>query len=75
MKIKLFGGLREFVGGMADVEMAINEPISVRQIIEALNIPDRYVYVVEKEGRMVEKDAIIQEDEGEIKFLPVIAGG
>lgn len=74
IRIKLFGGLRKYVGGRATVELYVYSQLSVREVIAALNIPDQFVYLVEKGGKAVDKNTIV-EDEEEIKLLPVIAGG
>lgn len=74
MKISVFGSLRQYTGGNGSVDLSFDGLVSIDQVITMLNIPEEYVYVVEKNGKMIDKSTVI-EDEGDLKLLPVIAGG
>ncbi len=74
MKIKVFGGLRKFVDGHAQLEVAFDDRVTVRDIIIKCHIPEHYVYVVERDGKPIDKNTAIR-DEGELKLLPIITGG
>lgn len=74
MKVKLFGSLRACADGSPSVALKIEGQVSALEIINKLNIPEQSVYVIEKNGQMVDKRSIIN-DEDELTLLPVIAGG
>ena len=74
MRVKVFGILKTFVGGRELIEISLHSEKRVNDIIGCLNIPDNYVFLVEKSGKPVPKDLVLSNDD-EIALVPLLSGG
>ncbi len=74
MRVKLFGTLKTFTGGRGLVEIKIDSEKRVSDIIGSLNIPENYVFLIEKAGKSIQKDFMLS-DNDEISLVPILEGG
>ena len=74
MKVKVFGVLRKYTDGKKVIEVTVTSEKRVKDVIEMLNIPDRFVSLVECGGKAIGKDSII-DDSSEITLVPLVHGG
>ena len=74
MRVKLYGRLRQYVGGRGWVEIDLDSERTVNDVIRALQVPENEVYVVERAGRPIEKDSPVNNTDG-ITLLPLMDGG
>jgi len=74
MKIKIFGGLRNFTDNKSIVEIEIDSEKTVKEIIDILKIPQNYVFIVAKGGKAIKKETKVR-NEDEIVITPYISGG
>ncbi len=74
MKIRVFGLLKGYTKGRDLVEIELDSEKSLGDIIEGLNIPENYVYIIEKNGNPVEKDVVVNNND-QITLVPLLSGG
>ena len=74
MKIRVFGLLKGYTKGRDLVEIDLDSEKSLGDIIGGLNIPENYVYIIEKNGKTVERDAIVNNND-QITLIPLLSGG
>jgi sulfur carrier protein ThiS len=74
MRIKLYGRLRQYVGGRGSIEVNLDTQKTVTDVIRALHIPENEVYVVERAGRAIDRDSPVNNAD-EITLLPLMEGG
>ena len=74
MKVKVFGLLKKYTDNKDVIEIEIDSEKRVGDIIGSLNIPESYVYIIEKNGNPVIKDAVVNNDD-QIALIPLLSGG
>ncbi len=74
MKIKIFGGLRNFTYGKNVVEIEIDSEKTVKEIIDILKIPQNHIFIVARGGKAIAKETKVR-NEDEIVITPYISGG
>jgi sulfur carrier protein ThiS len=74
MKVRAFGSLKIYTEGKDLIEIDIDSERRVQDIIGSLNIPENYVYIIEKNGETVEKDMIVNNSD-QITLIPLLSGG
>lgn len=74
MKIRLYGRLKEFVDGKDVIEIKIVSDVEVMEIIRRLKIPENYVSFVEKDGKRIEMESRVN-NQDKITILPILSGG
>lgn len=74
VRVKLFGGLRRYTDSKSVLDIEIEPNKAIVEIIKQINIPDTPVYVVEKDGKVVNKRTIVEKD-CELTLIPFITGG
>ncbi|TYB32064.1 MAG: MoaD/ThiS family protein [Candidatus Mcinerneyibacterium aminivorans] len=74
MKIKIFGGMKHYVGEKNKINIEIEGKKKVKEIAEQIGIPEDAIYLAIKDGRSLEKDDYVT-NEDNITFMPVIVGG
>lgn len=74
MKIKAYGILKQYIGDEDYLKIDVPEPITIVELFSKVGIPEKYVFVVEKNGKAITKDSVIN-DNDEISLIPFISGG
>ncbi len=74
MKIRVYGILRQYIDNRESVERDISEPIKINELLRDVGVPEKYVFVVEKNGKAIPKDSLVG-NEDEISLIPFISGG
>lgn len=75
--VKLQGTLPDHYQGTypkAGLEVELNEPITVAELVDILGIPRERVSLVSINGRLAKADAIVPK-EAEVKLLQQLSGG
>jgi len=60
VRVKLFGGLRRYTDSKSVLDIEIEPNKEIVEIIQQINIPYTPVYVVEKDGKVVNKRTIVE---------------
>jgi sulfur carrier protein ThiS len=74
MKVKVFGLLKKYTDNKDVVEIEIDSEKRVGDIIGSLNIPEGYVYIIEKNGNLVKRDTVVNNND-QISLIPFLSGG
>ena len=74
MKVKVFGLLKKYTDNKDVIEIEVDSEKRVGDIIGSLNIPESYVYIIEKNGNPVKKDTVVNNDD-RIALIPLLSGG
>ena len=74
VRIKIFGGLRRYTDEKSVLEIEIESNKAISEIIQRINVPDASVYAVEKNGKVVNKQTIVEKD-CTLTLIPFITGG
>ncbi len=74
MKIRVFGLLKGYTKGRDLVEIGLDSEKSLRDILGGLSIPEDYVYIIEKNGKPVERDVVVNNND-QITLIPLLSGG
>ena len=73
MKIKLFGTVKEFLG-KNEITIEIKEELTAGEVIKKLKIPEKYVFIIEKDGKPISKETKLNNNDT-IVLVPFISGG
>lgn len=74
VRVKIFGGLRRYTDDKSVLEIEIESNKAISEIIQRINVPDAFVYAVEKNGKVVSKQTIVDKD-CKMTLIPFITGG
>lgn len=74
MEIKIFGGMKHYVGEKSKINLEIEGKKKVKEVAEQIGIPEDAIYLAIKNGKSLEKDDYVTNDDN-ITFMPVIVGG
>ncbi len=74
MKIKIFGGMKHYVGDKSKINLEIEGEIKVKEVAKKIGIPEDAIYLAIQNGKSLDKDEKVT-NEDQLTFMPVIVGG
>ena len=74
MKIKIFGGMKHYVGDKSKIKLEIDGEMKVKEVAKKIGIPEDAIYLAIQDGKSLDKEQKVTNDD-HITFMPVIVGG
>jgi len=74
MRIKVFAGMKEFFGQKEELEIPLEKPCRVGDLVEKLNLPEDLHFVVVRDGKSLGQDETVDDDD-RVSFVRFVSGG
>ncbi|MBN2726934.1 MoaD/ThiS family protein [Candidatus Mcinerneyibacteriota bacterium] len=74
MRIKVFAGMKQFFGQKEEVDLPLDEPCRVEELVEKLDLPEDLHFVVVRDGKSLGRDDIVS-DNDRVSFVRFVSGG
>lgn len=74
MRIKVFAGMKQFFGQKEEVDLPLDEPCRVGELVEKLDLPEDLHFVVVRDGKSLGRDDIVS-DNDRVSFVRFVSGG
>jgi sulfur carrier protein ThiS len=64
-----------FPGHPSSVDVAVNKPTMLREVLSGLGIPVADIHLVVVNGKLVEMEEVVVSDQDRVKIFPPVGGG
>jgi sulfur carrier protein ThiS len=64
-----------FPGHPPSVDVAVNKPTMLREVLSGLGIPVADIHLVVVNGKLVEMEEVVVSDQDRVKIFPPVGGG